>query len=94
MKDLDLNGDGVVDQAEFSRWYFTGMKSYNSNTRSMLQMRNQTSTIFDILAKEDIMKLLHEDQTMTKHKVKIQFNEPVDAYHIEITVHPFGPFTE
>ena len=40
MKDLDLNGDGVIDKEEFARWYFTGMKAYNGNTRSILQMRN------------------------------------------------------
>ena len=55
MKDLDLNGDGVIDKDEFSRWFFTGMKAYNGNTRSILQMRYQTSTILDVLAKEEIM---------------------------------------
>ena len=55
MKDLDLNGDGVIDKEEFSRWYFTGMKPYNGETRSILQMRNQTSTILDVLAKDDIL---------------------------------------
>lgn len=54
MKDLDLNGDGVIDEEEFSRWYFSGMKAYNGEKKSMIQMRNQTSTIFDVLAKEDI----------------------------------------
>ena len=67
MVDLDLNGDGVIDKKEFSRWFFTGMKAYNGNTRNMLQLRNQTSTIFDILAKEEIQNLIKEDKTMTKH---------------------------
>ena len=31
MKELDLNGDGVIDVKEFSRWYFSGMKSYSNN---------------------------------------------------------------
>jgi hypothetical protein len=67
MTDLDLNGDGVIDVDEFSRWYFTGMKAYNGNTRSMLQMRNQTSTIMDILAKDEIQQMIKEDKTLTKH---------------------------
>lgn len=36
MRDLDMNNDGVIDLDEFARWYFTGMKSYNGTTRSML----------------------------------------------------------
>ena len=36
LKDLDLNGDGVIDLTEFSRWYFTGMKPYSGAKRTML----------------------------------------------------------
>lgn len=94
LKDLDLNGDGVIDEKEFSRWYFTGMKSYNGATRSILQMGNQTSTVFDILAKEDIQKILKDDKSMTKHRIKIQFNEPPESYYGEIIYHILGPFTD
>ena len=94
LKDLDLNGDGVIDQKEFARWYFTGMKSYNGATRSMLQMSNQTSTIFDVLAKDDIQKILKDDKSMTKHRIKIQFNEPPESYYGELIYHLLGPFTE
>ena len=38
MKDLDLNGDGVIDLEEFSAWYFTGMKSYSKGKRTMLKL--------------------------------------------------------
>jgi len=37
LKDLDLNGDGVIDVKEFSRWYFTGMKEFNGSRRNMLK---------------------------------------------------------
>lgn len=94
LKDLDLNGDGVIDTEEFSRWYFTGMKSYNGATRSMLQMRNQTVTIFDLLAKDDIQKILKEDKSMTKHRIQIKFNEPPESYYGEMIYHLLGPFTE
>ena len=70
------------------------MKAYNGATRSMLQMRNQTSTIFDILAKDDILKILKDDKTMAKKRIKIQFNEPPESYHADIFFHLFGPFTE
>ena len=71
MKELDLNGDGVVDLEEFSRWYFTGMKSYGGVMKGLLQTKNSTLTIFDVLAKENITKIINEDKTMTKHRVKI-----------------------
>ena len=36
LKDLDLNGDGVIDINEFARWYFSGMKPYSGLKRSLL----------------------------------------------------------
>ena len=94
MADLDLNGDGVVDKKEFSRWYFTGMKAYNGNTRNILQLRNQTASIFDILAKEEIQKYLKEDKTLTKHQFKVQFNDPPPDHYIEAIGNVFGPYNE
>lgn len=70
------------------------MKSYNGSTRSMIQIRNQTTTLFDVMAKEDIKKLLAEDKSMTKHRLKIQFNDPPEAYYAEVIAHLFGPFTD
>ena len=37
LKDLDLNGDGVIDMNEFSRWWFTGMKEFNGSRRTVLK---------------------------------------------------------
>ena len=93
MKDLDMNGDGVIDLDEFSRWYFTGMKSYNGPSRSMLQTRNSTATILDILSKENIQNIIKDDKSMTKHRIKIQFNDPPEAYYAEIIYHLLGPYT-
>ena len=36
LKDLDLNGDGVIDIDEFARWYFSGMRPYSGLKRSLL----------------------------------------------------------
>lgn len=60
----------------------------------MLQMRNQTSTIFDVLGKDDIQKILKDDKSMTKHRIQIKFNEPPESYYGEILYHILGPFTE
>jgi hypothetical protein len=47
LKDLDINGDGVVDINEFSRWYFSGMKSYGSNKRSMLKFHGHATKMLE-----------------------------------------------
>jgi hypothetical protein len=31
---------------------------------------------------------------MTKHRVKVQFNDPPEAYWAEVIYHILGPFTE
>lgn len=57
--DLDLNKDGVIDYDEFCRWYFTGMKSYNGGTRSMLMVGGKTGSIFDALAREKLADIIN-----------------------------------
>ena len=78
-KDLDINHDGVVDINEFCKWYFTGMKPYNGVKRSMLQMAHKTTSIFEALKKENIQKILQNDQRITKHSIKLSLNDPPDG---------------
>ena len=54
MKDLDLNGDGVIDFNEFARWYFTGMKPYSSEKRTMLEVCASTASIFGALSHKSL----------------------------------------
>ena len=49
VKDLDLNHDGTIDFEEFCRWYFTGLKPYNGDTRSMLTVGMKTTSVFEAL---------------------------------------------
>ena len=42
--------DGVVDLKEFSRWYFTGLKSYNDGKRNMLLLGNAGLSLSKALA--------------------------------------------
>jgi Ca2+-binding EF-hand superfamily protein len=37
LKDLDMNGDGVIDYKEFRRWYFSGMKPYRPGRKGLLK---------------------------------------------------------
>ena len=57
-------------------------------------MRNQTSTIFDVLGKDNIQKLLKEDKSMTKHRIQFKFNDPNESYYTDLILHILGPFTE
>ena len=50
MTDLDMNGDGVIDLDEFSRWYFTGMNSYGDMTRTMLTGNSVASSMIDSIS--------------------------------------------
>lgn len=94
MIEIDKNGDGIIDMKEFSLWYFTGMKAYDGKSKSMLQMKNQIGTIFDLLAKEGIEEIIKEDKTLNTHKIKIQINEPSPDHYLEVITHLLGPHTE
>jgi len=50
LRDLDLNGDGVIDIDEFRRWYFTGMKPYNGARRSLLKLGGKASKLLDVVS--------------------------------------------
>lgn len=52
LKDLDMNGDGVIDLSEFSRWYFTGMKSYSGARRTLLKMGGHSQKLLDSVKEE------------------------------------------
>ena len=75
LKDLDINGDGVIDFSEFSRWYFTGMKPYNGMTRTMLKVGKHSSSIFNALAEKTRAAFAGVLKTKT-HKMSIGFNAP------------------
>jgi len=92
-KDLDLNHDGVIDFEEFCRWYFTGMKPFSGAKRSMLQVAQKTSTIFEALKKENISNILHKDERVTKHDLTLTLNNPPDGQHIHVKANILGPQT-
>lgn len=74
LKDLDLNNDGTIDFEEFCRWYFTGLKPYNGDTRSMLKVGMKTTTVFEALQSKELADIITKDQRLTKHKMSIKFN--------------------
>jgi hypothetical protein len=73
--DLDLDGNGVIDIYEFSRWYFTGMKSYNGSTRTMLKAGKKTASLFNAMAQKT-KEAFNEDLKTRSHSMKVAFNDP------------------
>ena len=61
LKDLDLNKDGVVDLKEFSRWYFTGLKSYNDGKRNMLLLGSAGLSLSKALAANEVFAVVAKD---------------------------------
>jgi hypothetical protein len=92
--DLDLNKDGVIDFDEFCRWYFTGMKPYNGQTRSMLMVGGKTGSIFDALAREKLADIINSDRSLSKHRISLQFNDPAEAYVGQMSIHVCGPVAD
>jgi len=38
--------------------------------------------------------MIKDDKTMTKHRVKVQFNDPPEDHYVEVIGHLLGPYTE
>lgn len=76
LKDLDLNGDGVIDYDEFKRWYFSGMKAYSGKKRSMLKFRNGFGSLSQALADPELVALINANQNTVKQSVNLAFNKP------------------
>ena len=74
--DLDLNKDGVVDFSEFSRWWFSGFKSYSGTKRSMIKMKKVGLNALEAIIKGDMSNPLTEELKMKKHKIEVGFNAP------------------
>lgn len=80
MKDLDLNGDGVIDFSEFSRWYFTGMKPYNGTRKALLTFGLQSRKLVDIMAEEARAALIGKEMKLNTKKFSFGFNAPKDPH--------------
>lgn len=91
LKDLDLNGDGVIDIDEFSRWYFSGMKPYSGLKRSLLSIGKSTVSIVEALKSEEVSKAIHQNLKLTTHKVSFALNDPVEAHFVDVSLHVVGP---
>jgi hypothetical protein len=92
LKDLDLNGDGVIDISEFARWYFTGMKSYNGTKRSMLRIKGHVKDILGKASEQAKLSLIGKELKINTNTVKVSFNNPENAgTKIDAAFYAFGP---
>jgi hypothetical protein len=79
LKDLDLNGDGVIDFDEMKRWYFSGMQGYSEASRSLRQMRSQIGSMTSGLADPAIVELVKaNNDKMVSQKLYVGFNNTAE----------------
>jgi len=91
LKDLDLNGDGVIDLKEFSRWYFTGMKEFNGSRRTMLKAGAMAGKLIDTVAAATRETLTSEPLETKTHNISIGFNAPeTPGTNFRASLYPFG----
>jgi hypothetical protein len=76
LKDLDLNGDGVIDFKEFSRWYFTGMKEFNGSRRDILKAGSMAGKLISTVGSATREALTSQPLETKTHNVSIGFNAP------------------
>ena len=66
LKDLDMNGDGVIDFSEFARWYYSGMKSYSDRKRSLFKTLNAFGQFSKHAANPEVLAFVQANpQTVT-----------------------------
>jgi hypothetical protein len=94
LKDLDQNGDGVVDFDEFAKWYFSGMRSYSKQTRALNQIHNYAQQLGGTLGDPSILEMVKENKSkMIEQKVAFAINTtPETSYGTEakVRVNIFG----
>jgi hypothetical protein len=75
LKDLDMNGDGVVDFSEFASWYFSGMQPYSEHTRAINTVKTTMKHLASGLGDPAILDLVKESKSsMIKQKAAFNFN--------------------
>jgi uncharacterized protein YneF (UPF0154 family) len=95
LKDLDLNGDGVIDFNEFAAWYFNGQRENSDAKRALLQMKHQIGSMASGVRNPQILETIKKNEgKMTKQKVAVNFNHPPgseSATEMKVRMHLFGP---
>ena len=81
LKDLDLNGDGVIDYNEFKRWYFTGMKSYSGTKRTLLKFKHGYAKFAALPVLDPALAAIIEENPVTvTQDVSVNFNGPEEKF--------------
>lgn len=44
---VDIDKSGSIDYEEFKRWFFVGMKPYDSGTRTLLKLTSKANGLLD-----------------------------------------------
>lgn len=78
LKDLDMNGDGVVDYNEFKRWYFSGMKPYRPGRKGLLKAGAAMKKLTSVAQNSEMVLFMRDEanRETTTQKIGFAFNEP------------------
>jgi hypothetical protein len=79
LKDLDLNGDGVIDYQEFRRWYYSGMKSYSDRKRSFYKALGGFGAFSKHAANPKVLDFVNENPQTITQSISMGFNPPENA---------------
>ena len=92
LKDLDVNGDGVIDLGEFKRWWFSGLKSYSGQKRSMLFAKKKANDMLKAIVSGNFADSPLSGNLKTQdHEIEVSFNAPKDeGLKVSAHVYPGG----
>ena len=71
-----MNGDGIIDMKEFSKWWFTGKKEFNGSRRAVLKTASVATKLISTVGEATRQVLLSEPLDTKTHNVAISFNAP------------------
>ena len=75
-KDLDINKDGIIDYNEFRTWYFSGMKPFSGNRRSLLKAMGGILAFNKVTADPKLLEFVTQNPDTVTQRVGLGFNPP------------------
>jgi hypothetical protein len=86
-----MDKNGVISYDEFARWFFTGMRAYNSQNRVIKVAYKRGTSLLEML-KKGSADAIASGSKIVKHRFSLSFNKPEQSgLKISAEVFPYGP---